>query len=138
MFLRLITNLVCPALGAGVVLAPLLRRPRKSPWPEWGRVALAIGWVYVLTLADRGFHWWPAAGLDFSTHTGIALALAIPLGVRERRLRPWLALLLTSYAAFMIALRYHTLLDILTTAAVVAPVAFLAARPRAPVVQPSA
>jgi hypothetical protein len=125
----LLADLVCPVLGAGVLAAPLLRRPRRAPWREWAQATVTVGWVYLLTFADRCFGWWNAVGLDFSTHLGVALALAISLGRRERRLRLPLALLLLAYAALMIALRYHSAGDIVTSAAVVAPVALLV-RPR--------
>jgi len=123
----LVADLVCPVLGAGVLAAPLVRKARRAPWPDWAQAAVTVGFVYLLTFADRAFGWWHAVGLDFSTHAGVALALALALGRRERRLRPPLALLLLAYAALMIALRYHSALDIVTSAAVVAPVALLVA-----------
>lgn len=124
-FPKLLADLVCPALGAGVLGAPLVRRPRRSPWPEWARTAVVVGFVYLVTFVDRRFGIWHSLGLDFSTHAGVALALAIPLGRRESRLRLPLTLLLVAYAALMIALRYHSVLDIVTSAAIVAPVALL-------------
>ena len=87
---------------------------------------MAVAGVYALTLADREFGWWESAGLDFSTHTGVALALAISLAHIERGLRPALAVLLVGYAALMIGLRYHSVLDIATSAVASAPVAWLA------------
>jgi len=124
-FPGLLADLVCPALGAGVLAAPLVRRPRRTPWPDWAQATITVGWVYLLTFADHRFGWWHSVGLDFSTHAGVALALAISLGRRERRLRLPLALLLLAYAALMIALQYHSATDIVTSAAVVAPVALL-------------
>jgi len=124
-FPGLLADLVCPVLGAGVLAAPLLRKPRQTPWLAWAQAAVTVGFVYLLTLADRAFGWWGSVGLDFSTHAGVAIALTISLGRCERRLRLPLALLLLAYAALMIALRYHSALDLVSSAAVVAPVALL-------------
>jgi len=101
---------------------------RFNPWLDLAHAGLGVGWVYLLTFADRRFGWWDSVGLDFSTHTGVALVLALALGRRARRLRPLLALLMIGYAAWMITLRHHSALDIITSAAVVAPVALLIPR----------
>jgi hypothetical protein len=98
---------------------------RRNARREVVCAALALAWVYLLTFADRHFGWWPSIGLDFSTHTGVALVIVITLGRRWRRLRPLLAVLMLGYAAWMVMRGYHTALDILTTALVVAPVALI-------------
>jgi len=131
-FPGLLADLVCPLLGIGVLAAPLLRRPTGSRWRFWARTAAGVAWVYLFTVADRSYDWWKSAGMDFSTHTGIAVALAIALACLERRVRPLLAVLLVGYAALMIGLEYHSVLDIATSAAVSAPVALLAQWRRSP------
>jgi hypothetical protein len=87
-------------------------------------VAVSIG----LMLADQKFGWWPAFGLDYSTHTALALSLVLWLATRWPRggLVWWTSLGL--YCALMLYQRYHTLSDIMTTAMVVAPLTWLIVR----------
>jgi hypothetical protein len=95
---------------------------------RWLDVVLGIAWVYAITFADRYFGWWPAMGLDFSTHTGVALAVGIAIARRRANLRWPIAAALVGYAAYMMWRGYHSALDIATSAAVVAPVPLLVPR----------
>jgi len=100
-------------------------RKRGSRWSFWMRTLLSLAVVYVLMFADERFRLWPALGLDYSTHTGFAVAIITSLGAMIRR---WLFLLVpvvVAYAALMIYLGYHSLLDILTTALVIASATWL-------------
>jgi hypothetical protein len=81
--------------------------------------AAAIG--YLEQSIDNALHLWPQMGLDYSGHTALFAAVASSLwqhGIRWR----WASIAIgVAYAALMIYQRYHTLADILTTAAVMIP-----------------
>lgn len=78
--------------------------------------------VYGLMFADNRWHWWPALGLDYSTHTAAALALAIFIGVGLSTRPVWILLgtSVLAYGELMFYLGYHTWLDMGATAAVIA------------------
>jgi len=77
--------------------------------------------VYGLMFADSRWHWWPAMGLDYSTHTAAAVALAmfIGIGLRARSLWILLGTTLLAYGELMFYLGYHTWLDMGITAAAI-------------------
>jgi len=121
-----VADLVNPLLAVCVLLAPRLSRRPGGRFLL--RALLAVAAAYAATFLDRQLHLWAGLGLDFSTHTAVAVALALSLVAWNRR---WLAFalpVLAGYAALMIRLHYHSLADILTTAAVVAPLAWLCHR----------
>ncbi|WP_220719388.1 hypothetical protein [Agarivorans litoreus] len=76
---------------------------------------LSILTSYSLMIADNYWQWWPAFGLDYSTHTAVAfsLQLAIHRVASKFRWFTWLAYL--SYLVLMWALNYHSVMDMLTT-----------------------
>ena len=100
-----------------------MRRPRPR-WRFWVPVLVGLGLVYAVLGLDRAFGLWARAGLDYSTHTAFAVVLAVSLFVLDRRTAWFSAALLVAYAWLMLRLGYHTLPDVLTTAAVLAPLAW--------------
>lgn len=79
-------------------------------------LAVAYGWAY----ADIALELWPRAGLDFSTHAAVAVAIAMTLWAISRWLG-WIALVSCSlYAPLMVYQGYHGVGDIVSSAAVVA------------------
>ncbi|MFC4307738.1 hypothetical protein ACFPN2_01475 [Steroidobacter flavus] len=112
-----------PILALIALLWPWLR------WRgAWQRATLSIvatlvgiGYAYALSALDGKFGWWPALGLDFSTHTAVAIALVVALcAIKPQTWMAWTASLL-AYFVLMVYQRYHTWADILTTAVVIAP-----------------
>ena len=96
------------------------------------RVVLGIATLavcYALMFADKALGIWPAVGLDYSTHSAVAIAfVSIHCTLLPRLRMLWLGSLL-AYFALMLYQRYHTVADILSTSAVVAPaVAWLCVR----------
>ncbi len=80
-------------------------------------VVVVYGWMFV----DNRFQLWHNLGLDYSTHTAAALALVICITVRKRlAVRAMLGSSLILYGYLMNLLGYHTWLDMLSTAAIVA------------------
>lgn len=105
------------AIALGVAITKAMKGQR---W-FWLYLLASAVLVYGLMFADNCWHWWPALGLDYSTHTAAALALAIFIGV-GLRIRLVLILLATSVVAYgelMFYLGYHTWLDMGATAAVI-------------------
>lgn len=103
----------------------LLWRPlRALQWRVLGirMASLAAGAcvAYGLMLIDNRLEIWPMARLDYSTHTAVALVLAIFLSRNwpASRLMCWVSL--GAYGLLMLYQHYHSLADILSTAAVVA------------------
>ena len=75
--------------------------------------------------ADERFGLWSGLGLDYSTHTAFAVAIITSVSAMNRRWLFVLAPVLLAYAALMIYLGYHSLLDILAAALVIAPTTWL-------------
>jgi len=87
----------------------------------WLRLLASALLVYGLMFADNRWHWWPALGLDYSTHTAAALALALFIGIGLRARLVWVLLgaSVLAYGELMFYLGYHTWLDMGATAAVI-------------------
>jgi hypothetical protein len=118
-----------PLLGVtwlALVIQPAIsRRWRQAFW----RLALGFSTLviaYSFMWADNAFLWWPSVGLDYSTHSAVALALAAAIGASSPRLRLPVAATVLAYFLLMLHQRYHTIADIASTsAAVAAPLAAL-------------
>jgi hypothetical protein len=84
----------------------------------WLRLLASALLVYGLMFADNLWHWWPTIGLDYSTHTAAAIALAFFIGVGLRARLAWVLLgaSLLAYGELMFYLGYHTWLDMGATA----------------------
>lgn len=100
-------------------------RRRQISLNFWVAAFLGVALVYVLRTVDRRADLWEQIGGDYSTHSAVAMAMIIPLIFLQRRLWPILVGVLVCYAALMIVLGFHTLLDIATTLLVVAPLVAL-------------
>jgi hypothetical protein len=59
--------------------------------------------------------------MDYSGHTGFSAVLAISLFTWNHRFGSAMLLLFGAYVALMLHQRYHTLLDVLATLVVIAP-----------------
>lgn len=105
-------------------LVLLLRPLRALQWRvlclRLASLAAGAFVAYGLMFLDNRLAIWPTVRLDYSTHTAVALVLAIFLARRwpASRLLCWMSL--CAYGLLMLYQRYHTAADILSTAAVVA------------------
>lgn len=98
----------------------------NQSWPNYLRAAryifrflLLIAFSYGLMFVDNSVGIWPAIGLDYSTHTAVALALVICLVEIFPRFR-WLSIgSLLLYIGLMLYQQYHSLLDIVSTGVIV-------------------
>jgi hypothetical protein len=111
-----------PLLGVVCLLRFIWLLSRKN-WNISGRMALffccalivAYGWEKI----DIRFAIWPRTGLDYSTHTAVAVAATTVLWLFWRRGRiAWISWLF-AYAVLMLWQQYHSAADIVTTAGVV-------------------
>lgn len=83
--------------------------------------ALGLVLTYGMMFADNRFGFWPAFGLDYSTHAAVALMLTSVLVAALRRFAwLWLGLVL-GYLGLCLYQRYHTVADIVTTALYLVP-----------------
>lgn len=98
----------------------------KQAWPVYllaatymFRFLLLIAFSYGLMFLDNSLGIWPAIGLDYSTHTAVALALVICLVDVFPKAR-WLSIgSMFAYVGLMLYQQYHSLLDILSTGIIV-------------------
>jgi hypothetical protein len=78
---------------------------------------VVYGWMFV----DNRLQLWLNLGLDYSTHTAAALALVICIAVRKRlAVKAVLYASLILYGYLMSLLGYHSWLDMLSTASIIA------------------
>jgi hypothetical protein len=77
--------------------------------------------VYFWMFIDARFQLWSTFGLDYSTHTAAAFALAVLIGInKRRRYQLALAVSLIGYGCLMDILDYHSWSDMAGTLCVVA------------------
>ncbi len=116
-----IADLYTPLLALAA-LAVLLRAPGGLQWQVLGarmaRLAAGALVAYGLMFLDNWLQLWPALGMDYSTHTAVALVLAMFIAAHAPNVRLWCGVSLLAYAALMLVQRYHTAADIVTTALV--------------------
>jgi len=119
--MRVATNLMIPLLA---VL--LLAAGRREPRTVLFRLAIALTWAYLLHFTDRSLRLWAGRGLDYSTHTAVAIAVGFTLARLGAAWAVASFAVLLAYAALMVHVGYHSVEDILTTAMVNLPVAMVA------------
>jgi hypothetical protein len=111
-----------PLLGVVCALRLAWLLSRKQ-WAYSARMVVFFGCALIVAYGwekiDLRLMLWPRIGLDYSTHTAVAVAVTyvIFLFWREARI-VWLVWLL-AYAVLMLWQRYHSVGDIVTTAVVV-------------------
>lgn len=98
-------------------------------WRRGDKVACIRGFVgiviaYSLMFLDSALGLWKSLGLDYSTHTAVALALIV-FHIHKRPLSsgPAISFMvsLLAYYALMVYQEYHSFLDIVSTALAIAP-----------------
>lgn len=108
------------ALGCiGFLLQPLAKLHLRLLVTRMARIFAGALVAYGLMFLDHWLQPWPAMGLDYSTHTAVALVLVMFLSTHSRQTRWVWPASLVGYALLMMYQRYHTLADIVTTAIVV-------------------
>ncbi|HWV16581.1 MAG TPA: hypothetical protein VN030_14200 [Cellvibrio sp.] len=84
-----------------------------------GSLLLLCAGAYGLMFIDQRLGLWPSVGLDYSTHTAIAVVLVYVLLLLFPGARLFTGASLAIYAGLMIYQGYHSLSDILSTGIVI-------------------
>jgi hypothetical protein len=119
-----------PALAA-VFFFTLAFRAMRKPGERRGllRVFLffagMLGVSYGIKFLDRVWHLWASVGLDYSTHTAVALTVVMSLCAVARKFWIMIVASLVLYALLMVYQKYHTPADIVSTVIPLALVALL-------------
>ncbi|MBV8544413.1 MAG: hypothetical protein JO093_23530 [Acidobacteria bacterium] len=113
-----IANSFNPIVAILALAVPFARRPRtlRSTIAYYLAAGIAIGLVYVVRAIDDRYGLWASRGLDYSTHSAFAASLAASIAAFHRR---WAAPLVGAtvlYFALEMFMRYHGVLDILSSA----------------------
>lgn len=94
-----------------------------TSWRDWKRVLppllLGLGWFYLWQSLDRAFQIWHPH--DFSSHSAVALVVGCSLAARGVVWAGVTLALWAVYAWMMRELSYHTVTDMVTTAAIMLP-----------------
>ncbi len=95
-------------------------------WPDYRASVFSLLYLlglliisYGLMFFDNAVRLWPALGLDYSTHTAVALSLVFALCTLFQKQWKWLAASMLAYAGLMLYQEYHSVLDILSTGLVI-------------------
>lgn len=120
---HLAADAVAPLLALLALLNPLLRPPlgdRSAVRRYLLLAALGVVGIYLVAGVDFALGLWSRAGLDYSKHTAFATTLAISLW-RSRPDWGWaLGAVLLVNIALILALGFHSIGDVLTSAIVAA------------------
>jgi hypothetical protein len=93
-------------------------------------IVSAIAVVYLLMFIDAYFSIWLSLGMDYSTHTAIALVFVVVLSYRSLLHLIIASLSLVLYGLLMRYLSYHSIADVLSTVLVLLPIFILLNRNR--------
>lgn len=85
-------------------------------------IFIGIIYIYSLMFIDNHLDIWASADLDYSTHTALALVFITTLSFMSSRHCIAATLSMLAYCALMLYQEYHSVADMVTTAAVVMPV----------------
>jgi hypothetical protein len=90
----------------------------------------SVVWVYGIQEVDSSVGIWRATGLDYSTHSAVALAVGLLLTYLDKRYALWVAPLIAAYFGLEIYQQYHSVLDIITTSLAMIPLLLFILRKR--------
>lgn len=116
-----------PLLALLAIAVPFLRKPRslRATLAFYLSAGIAIGVVYVVRFIDERQQIWSSFRLDYSTHSAFAASLVVSISTFLRRAWIPLSVSLVLYFCLELFMRYHGVLDILTSASLAAVVALL-------------
>jgi hypothetical protein len=107
------------------IITPLLKAQWCVAALRLLTVSALLAITYGLMLVDGRFNIWLTFGLDYSTHTAVALVLVAFLAANQPRLTVFWVGSLIAYLLLMLYQGYHTTSDIVVTAVVVVAPAWL-------------
>lgn len=100
----------------------LLSGGRESVLLDFSTTVLGAVYIYCLMYLDTWLGAFEAIGLDYSTHTALALVLVTTLSCIGEKMRILSLWSMALYCLLMLYQEYHSVLDILLTALVAWPV----------------
>jgi hypothetical protein len=112
-----------PVLAVLTLILPFAIRP-ASPYTRglfFLGTAISMAAMYAIGWLDQLLGIWATLQLDYSSHTGFAAVLLVSLSIWNRKLILPSAVVLLSYVALMLYQKYHSIVDILTTAVIIVP-----------------
>jgi hypothetical protein len=115
-----IADAVNPVMGVVALLFPWLRpslRVQRALIMDLLTLA-AVGLAYAVMAVDASVGLWGRLGLDYSTHAAVYIAIASALWQYGGVGRLLGSIVGVAYAALMLWQKYHAVLDIVATAAV--------------------
>lgn len=116
-----------PLLALFAIAAPLVRKPRRlrSTLAYYLSAGTAIAFVYLIRFVDQRQQIWSSFGLDYSTHSAFAASLVVSIASFLRRALLALVTCLILYFCLELVMRYHGILDIVSSALLAALIAVL-------------
>jgi hypothetical protein len=116
-----------PLLAIVALAIPFLRRPRtlRATIAYYLSTGAAIGFVYLVRAIDDHYQIWATFGLDYSTHSAFASSLAASMSAFRRRCMAPAVIAVVLYFVLELVMRYHGVLDIVTSSALAAIAALL-------------
>lgn len=126
-FLDTIADSFNPLLAIVALVCPIFRRPRTlRPIVAYClATGAAIGIVYLARAIDDHHRLWATLGLDYSTHSAFAASLVVSMSAFNRRWLVPLVVAVVLYFSLELVMRYHSVLDIVSSATLAAMAALL-------------
>lgn len=118
-----IADSINPICGVVALLVPWMKRPTcvRSALTLNALAIVAVGIAYLLQALEGATHLWSRLGLDYSTHTAVFIAIASSIWQYGIPWRWSIAGIGFAYAILMRIQDYHSVLDIVSTGAVMVP-----------------
>ncbi|GLT17289.1 hypothetical protein GCM10007938_10660 [Vibrio zhanjiangensis] len=120
-----IADLYIPLLGILTLVWLLIKASRlgiKSALIEAVTTSLGVMYIYALMFLDAYFAAYASIGLDYSTHTALALVFVTTLALISKEVRRITVISMLCYCLLMLYQGYHTLADMALTSLMTLPV----------------
>lgn len=114
-----------PLLGILTLVWLLIKASRlgiKSALIELVTTSLGVIYIYALMFLDAYFTAYASIGLDYSTHTALALVFVTTLALIGKQVRRITVISMVCYCLLMLYQGYHTLADMALTSLMTLPV----------------
>ena len=125
--LKIFSQTINPALLIALIVGLIFiwRQEKLRFWAIFIATALSIALAYLIKNVEGHNDVWTNWGMNFSSHSALAIACCTALAFIWQR-RWWIfAAIFIAYAIFMIFMQFHTVADILSTSAVIFPICWI-------------
>jgi hypothetical protein len=126
--LAITAEAVLPVLGLLVLVLPATEwKAGRLKFPElfWFCALASIALVYILRYFCHPAGHWIRPGVNYSTHTAVAVSLGVSLVICRPMLLPAMVVVVGAYLWLITFLGYHTPGDAISTGAVILPLSVL-------------